>query len=41
MPQPLAYDYMQDVMSVNAAARDAQEGMTAFLGKRAPKWGGG
>jgi enoyl-CoA hydratase/carnithine racemase len=41
MPQPLAYDYMQDVMSVNAAARDAQEGMAAFLGKRAPKWGGG
>jgi hypothetical protein len=26
---------------VNAAARDAQEGMTAFLGKRPPKWGGG
>src|SRR5207237_180075 len=27
MPQPLAYDYAQDVMSMNAAAADAQEGM--------------
>jgi enoyl-CoA hydratase/carnithine racemase len=40
MPQPLAYDYAQDVMSMNAQAADAQEGMKAFLDKRAPKWCG-
>ena len=40
MPQPLAYDYAQDVMSANAAAEDAQEGMAAFLEKRAPVWRG-
>src|SRR3954471_21745949 len=38
MPQPLAYDYAQDVMTMNAAALDAQEGMKAFLEKRQPKW---
>jgi enoyl-CoA hydratase/carnithine racemase len=40
MPQPLAYDYAQDVMAANAAAADAQEGMTAFLEKRPAKWCG-
>ena len=40
MPQPLAYDYAQDVMAANAAAADAQEGMKAFLEKRPPKWCG-
>lgn len=40
MPQPLAYDYAQDVMSMNARAADAQEGMKAFLDKRPPKWCG-
>jgi enoyl-CoA hydratase/carnithine racemase len=40
MPQPLAYDYAQDVMSLNAAAGDAQEGMKAFLEKRPARWCG-
>jgi enoyl-CoA hydratase/carnithine racemase len=40
MPQPLAYDYAQDVMSMNAAAADAQEGFSAFLEKRPAKWCG-
>lgn len=40
MPQPLAYDYAQDVMSLNAAAADAQEGMSAFLEKRPAQWCG-
>ena len=40
MPQPLAYDYAQDVMTMNAAAADAQEGMKAFVQKRQPRWCG-
>ncbi len=40
MPQPLAYDYAQDVMAMNARAADAQEGFQAFLQKRPPKWCG-
>jgi enoyl-CoA hydratase/carnithine racemase len=40
MPQPLAYDYAQDVMAMNARAADAQEGFQAFLQKRSPKWCG-
>jgi enoyl-CoA hydratase/carnithine racemase len=40
MPQPLAYDYAQDVMAMNARAADAQEGFQAFLQKRQPKWCG-
>ncbi len=35
-----AYDLMRGVMSVNAQARDAQEGMSAFLEKRTPEWRG-
>jgi enoyl-CoA hydratase/carnithine racemase len=35
-----AYDHCQEVMSENAAAEDAQEGMSAFLGKRPPTWRG-
>jgi enoyl-CoA hydratase/carnithine racemase len=40
MPQHQAYDYASEVMSFNATFADAQEGMGAFLEKRAPKWRG-
>jgi enoyl-CoA hydratase/carnithine racemase len=35
-----AYDLTKTVMSMNAIAADAQEGMCAFLEKRAPTWKG-
>ncbi|HYL60924.1 MAG TPA: enoyl-CoA hydratase [Candidatus Acidoferrales bacterium] len=35
-----AYDYTKEVMSQNAMASDAQEGISAFLGKRKPVWSG-
>lgn len=35
-----AYDYARDIMSKNAIADDAQEGMTAFVEKRKPVWTG-
>ncbi|MDN4594687.1 enoyl-CoA hydratase [Polycladomyces subterraneus] len=38
MPQPQAYAYAKEVMSLNATAMDAQEGMCAFLQKRPPRW---
>ncbi len=38
MPQPQAYAYAKEVMSLNALAADAQEGMCAFLEKRQPRW---
>jgi enoyl-CoA hydratase/carnithine racemase len=38
LDQPKAYDYAQDVMTKNALARDAQEGISAFLEKRTPHW---
>ena len=40
LPQPMAYAYTKDVMSTNASAADAQEGMSAFLEKRPAKWCG-
>jgi enoyl-CoA hydratase/carnithine racemase len=38
MDQHRAYDHMKTVMSMNALAEDAREGMTAFLEKRRPAW---
>jgi enoyl-CoA hydratase/carnithine racemase len=35
-----AYEHCEQVMTDNALAHDAQEGMTAFLDKRAPVWRG-
>ncbi len=40
LDQPKAYAYAKEVMSMNALANDAQEGMSAFLEKRAPCWTG-
>jgi enoyl-CoA hydratase/carnithine racemase len=40
LDQPKAYAYAKEVMSLNALAADAQEGISAFLGKRRPCWGG-
>jgi enoyl-CoA hydratase/carnithine racemase len=38
LDQPKAYAYAKEVMSMNALAEDAQEGMSAFVSKRAPAW---
>ena len=40
LDQPKAYAYAKEVMSMNALAADAQEGMGAFLEKREPVWQG-
>ncbi|HEU5369961.1 MAG TPA: enoyl-CoA hydratase [Ktedonobacterales bacterium] len=40
LDQPKAYAYAKEVMSMNAMAVDAQEGMCAFLEKREPTWVG-
>ncbi len=40
LPQAHAYAYAKEVMTLNALAVDAQEGMCAFLQKRAPRWQG-
>ncbi|MCG5477700.1 enoyl-CoA hydratase [Sinorhizobium alkalisoli] len=38
MPLDAAYDYAVGVMVENMLARDAEEGIGAFLGKRMPEW---
>jgi enoyl-CoA hydratase/carnithine racemase len=40
LDEPKAYAYAKEVMSLNAMAADAQEGIGAFLGKRTPCWSG-
>ena len=40
LDQPKAYAYAKEVMSMNALAQDAQEGMSAFLEKRPACWQG-
>jgi enoyl-CoA hydratase/carnithine racemase len=39
-PEGDAYEHCEQVMTENALAHDAQEGMTAFLEKRDPVWRG-
>jgi enoyl-CoA hydratase/carnithine racemase len=38
MPLAAAYDYVSEVMVENMLARDAEEGISAFIEKRPPKW---
>ena len=38
MPMAQAYDYASNVMVENMLARDAEEGIGAFIEKRAPQW---
>jgi enoyl-CoA hydratase/carnithine racemase len=40
LDQSKAYTYAKEIMSMNALAQDAQEGMSAFLQKRKPCWAG-
>ena len=40
LDQPKAYAYAKEVMTMNALAEDAQEGIGAFLEKRAACWKG-
>jgi enoyl-CoA hydratase/carnithine racemase len=40
LDQPKAYAYAKEIMSMNSMAADAQEGISAFLGKRAACWTG-
>jgi enoyl-CoA hydratase/carnithine racemase len=38
LPLAQAYDYTKGVMVANLQARDAQEGIAAFIDKRTPVW---
>lgn len=38
LPETSAYEVTEPIMAANAASEDAQEGMSAFLGKRQPLW---
>lgn len=38
LPEDAAYEEMRETMATNAITCDAQEGMSAFLAKRAPVW---
>jgi enoyl-CoA hydratase/carnithine racemase len=40
LDEPAAYEQAVPVMTKNALFHDAQEGITAFLGKRLPQWSG-
>lgn len=40
LDQPKAYAYAKEVMTANALAADAQEGISAFLQKRSACWSG-
>lgn len=40
LDQPKAYAYAKEIMTMNALAGDAQEGISAFLDKRVPCWSG-
>jgi enoyl-CoA hydratase/carnithine racemase len=40
LDQPKAYAYAKEVMTMNSLAEDAQEGISAFLAKRAACWKG-
>jgi enoyl-CoA hydratase/carnithine racemase len=38
LDQNKAYAYAKEVMTMNALADDAQEGMAAFVERRSPQW---
>jgi enoyl-CoA hydratase/carnithine racemase len=40
LDQPKAYAYTKEIMTMNSMAADAQEGISAFLGKRPAGWTG-
>ncbi|MFQ6126314.1 MAG: enoyl-CoA hydratase [Candidatus Heimdallarchaeota archaeon] len=40
MPDDQAYDFATNTIALNLATYDAQEGISAFLEKRTPKWKG-